>query len=220
MTEYRLKDKGLVPTKGWRALQPETGFVVRGGTKQALAKNVREYREANALPIPNNFERMLGDQICAAMDDSERASRCRFLSEDDSKNAPNLRAWKKGKQDLKDFAIAVKETMAAHASGEPVHVGKEEAERRAAICAKCEFNVPIAPCVGCSQLAALYREVAVKQETQYSPLLKSCGVCGCFLSVKVWLAESVSDAISEKQGHQDRYPHWCWVKQRDPIDSP
>jgi len=213
MTDFRLKDKSLVPTKGWRALQPETGHVVKGGTREALAAKVREYRVANNLPIPNNFERMLGTQICGAMEEGERARRCRFLEADDAKNPANLRAWKTGKQDLKNFALAVKETLAAHASGQQVHVPKEEAERRASICAKCVENVPIALCFGCNELGALYREITSRTETSVDPLLFSCSICGCANRTQVHIADNLLASISGQQGlTAESFPSWCWKR--------
>jgi hypothetical protein len=209
----RLKDKALSPTRGWAALQPETGAVIRGATRSDLTRKVVEYRNANGLPVENNLERMIGDQVCAAMPPEEQARRCRFLDEDDAKNPKRLRAFRKGKQDLRDFGLAVKEVLAAHASREEVMVPQEEAERRASICAKCPSNLPLAPCWGCGSLARIYRELLTGLSTTLDPVLESCGECGCGNKVQVHLAPEVLSRISAQQGlTPENFPTHCWKR--------
>lgn len=211
---FRIKDKSLVPTKGWRALQPETGVILKAATLPALGAAVREYRTANNLEIEVNFTRQLGDQVCRALSPEEQEQRCRYLADDDAQNPKHLRVFNKTRQDLRDFAVAVEEVAAAALAGAPLHVSQDEAERRASICVKCPQNVPLAPCFGCGKLGALYRKVQGNLRTSRDPLLESCGVCGCGNQLQVHMDGGVLGTISERQGvGADDFPSHCWKKE-------
>ena len=211
-----------IPARGWSARQPETGAALRGSTLTNVMQAVHQYREANKLPIEANFRRQVEIQICATLSQEEAGRTCTFLDEDDGRNPPELREWTKRPSDLLKFAQAVKGVLKATLKGITLHVPQEEANRRAAICAACRFNVPIADCWGCGTLGAAYREIAIHKDTPSNTQLKSCGVCGCQNATQVWLTGAVLYPVSKEQGVMaDQFPGWCWKKDllREPEQS-
>lgn len=213
MSTRCLKNPQNVPRKGWLALQPETGAVVKGLSLNGAVEAVVKYRTANNLPIEPNVRRMVEDQVCEAMEGDEACSKCRFLEEDDTKNPKHLRAWNKTKEDLWNFALAIKGVMEAAATGTTLHVGKAEATARAATCAQCEFNLPIAACWGCGAIGSAYRGLVGNLYTDKDSMLNSCGICGCDCKAQVWFTEEVLRPVSEAQGVKAaQFPAWCWKK--------
>mgnify|MGYP006268734745 CR=1 FL=1 len=204
---------GLVPSKGWKARQPETGTVVEGLNKTELISKVRSYREANNLPVPANLVRMVEDQICETMSEAEAARRCYFLSPDDSTNPPELRDWRSGRNALLDFGKAALAVLEAGLAGKDAHVGRDESARRSAVCAQCRYNVPIAACFGCGELGSIYRKLCSGLSTPHDGLLQSCDRCGCGNRAQVHLTGEVLRTVAGKQGlTADVFPDWCWKK--------
>lgn len=87
---------------------------------------------------------------------------------------------------------------------------QEEAERRAAICAGCPLNKAETWCAGCFMKALMGRVASMLGgwATSSDAKLKSCGVCGCKLSLKVWVPKGVMKYPDLK----DRWPEWCWAR--------
>ena len=213
MKEMRLIDTSRVPGNGWKAKQPETGHVVSGGHLPALVRNVLVYRNANRLPCQANAQRMVESQVCATMFADEALDKCIELVEDDQQNPPELRQRRSSMEDLKNFALAVEGLIESKATGTNVHVVKDEAERRAAICSNCPKNLPVGNCWGCGVLGSLYRKLLGYLTTSKDPLLQSCDVCGCDNKVSVHLAEDVHVLVAQKQGLEaDEFPSPCWKK--------
>jgi len=213
MKEMRLVDVARVPGEGWKAKQPETGFVVKGQSLPGLIRNVLVYRNANQLPCPANYKRMVESQVCATMPADEALEKCMALAKDDQQNPPELRQRRSSIEDLKNFALAVEGLIESRATGTRVHVDKEEAERRAEICAKCPKNLPVGNCWGCGVLGNLYRKLLGHLSSSKDPVLQSCDVCGCDNKVSVHLADDVHALVAEKQGlSADEFPSPCWKK--------
>jgi hypothetical protein len=213
MNPRYLKNPSHVPGNGWLARQPETGTVIKGLSFVGLQREVEKYRLANKLPVDGNIRRQVEIQICDTMPEDEACTKCRFLDEEDTKNPKHLRAWTKTKDDLWNFAIAVKGVIGAALTGKQLHVTQAEADRRAAICAQCKFNLPIGNCRGCGALGSLHRELSGSLSTSKDSLLDNCGVCGCELPLKIWFTQEVLGPIMEKQGQTPEiYPEWCWTR--------
>jgi hypothetical protein len=223
MSTRRLKDKSLVPAKGWQALQ-EDGVVVKALSLKQLLFHVEQYRAANGLPVPPNIRRLVEEQICNAMEQQgkgEECGRCMFLEDDDKKNPPELRAWARGPRDLVNFAKAASVVLGEMAIGKPVCVSKQEAERRAAICSQCPHNVPIGNCWGCGELGRLFRSVQGGLSTSNDPKLESCDRCGCNLRTKVWVSEEALSKVEGLQGIKaEEFPSWCWRKEAGETITP
>jgi len=206
-----LRNPSNVPRDGWRALQPETGTVIKGLSLDGLVAAVGAYRAANNLPCEANLRRQVEGQICATLPEDEARSKCRCLEEDDTKNPKHLRAWRSTKDNLWNFALAIKGVVGAALTGTKLHVEKEEAERRAGICSGCQFNLPVANCWGCGEVGSKYRELVGNLSTSKDSTLLSCDVCGCDARSNVWFTEAVLRPVSEAQGvTAAQFPAWCW----------
>jgi hypothetical protein len=209
-----LKNTSEVPARGWMARQPETGSVVKGLSFPQLLIEVRKYREANGLPVEPNIRRQVENQICETLPPDEADRKCKFLAEDDESNPPSLRAFRSQREDLKNFALAVKGVLESAAKGTDLHVSQERANARASTCAQCPYNLPIANCWGCGALGTLYREIAGSRRTDKDELLRSCDVCGCDNKTQVHYSKEVHRLVASKQGLMaERFPDWCWKKE-------
>lgn len=212
MSRY-LIDPSNVPTYGWRAFQPETSKIISGLSLDDLRLSVLKYREANGLPVENNFRRQLEEQICLAMTSEESGAKCRPILENDSANPPHIRKFQKSPSDLENFAKAVKAVIDAGVTGSSISVPQEDAERRAHICSTCPMNLPIASCWGCGLLGGLYRTISGGKYTSHDGALASCDVCGCDNRTQVHFTEEVLSRAAKAQGvRAEDFPAECWKK--------
>jgi hypothetical protein len=175
---------------------------------------VESYRKANGLEVPANLRRLVEDQVCKAMEaqgSGDQCGNCEWLHEDDMKNPPHLRQWAKGPGDLLAFAKAASVVVGEMAKGNPVCVSQTEAERRAAICSQCPYNIRLGNCWGCGELGRIFRSIQGGLATNQDAKLESCERCGCNLRTKVWINEESLDQIEQAQGVQvSEFPGWCW----------
>lgn len=213
-TPRHLKDPTNVPSGGWKALQPETGTIIKAPSFQSLISAVRKYRGANNLPVEPNLRRQVEIQVCNTLPPEEADRLCKYLREDDRKNPEKLRAFRSRTEDLRNFALAVKGVIQSAARGVTLHVSAETANERASICAQCPFNLPVANCWSCGTLGSLYREILGHKKTAADPLLKSCDVCGCDNKTQVHFSNEVHAVIASKRGlAAEEFPDWCWKKE-------
>jgi hypothetical protein len=213
MADRRLKDRSRVPRHGWKALQ-EDGETVKGLSFKALLNAVEQYRVANGLPVPANIRRLVEEQLCRSMEkngEGEECGRCAFLNENDLTNPPELREWRHGPRSLVNFGKAVAVVVGEMATGKPVCVSREEAERRAGVCAQCPYNINIGNCWGCGELGRIFRSVQGGLETSQDSRLESCDRCGCALKTKVWITDDALTKVEREQGiGVAEFPGWCW----------
>jgi hypothetical protein len=177
-------------------------------------QNVRKYREANNLPIDINFRRQVEIQICDTLSDEDAGIYCTFLEDDDSQNPPSLRRFQSTPTDLENFGKAVQSVLETASKNKPLHVSQEEANKRAAICASCSFNLPIANCWGCGTLGSIYRGIVGYKATASDTQLQSCDVCGCDNKTQVHFTKEVLQLAASKQELvATEFPNWCWKKE-------
>jgi len=203
-----------IPPRGWRARQPETGTVLKGATLRTLIKEVQVYRTANKLPIETNIRRQVEIQVCSTMSEDDVIHYCTYLDADDLKNPAKLRQHRSTITDLENFGKAVKAVLETASSNQELHVPQEEADRRAAVCASCPKNIPIANCWGCGTLGAVYRSIAGRKSSSHDHRLHSCDVCGCDNKTQVHFTGEVLRLAAEKQGVMGaEFPNWCWKRE-------
>lgn len=87
-------------------------------------------------------------------------------------------------------------------------VDQAEANRRAAICSACYFNVNPSGCGSCQKLASLVTGELARRKTSYDANLKACAVCQCALRALVHFPLNLLD-IEQKQ---EQLPDFCWQK--------
>lgn len=123
---------------------------------------------------------------------------------------------------LSDVINGTKVMMALVASGREV-VDRTEAERRAQICMKCEFNqIFPKPCAGvCGALLDIVKVITGNQGTQYDGSLHACGICHCFLQSAVWLPLTTQcHGVSEDMAKQFSSVKGCWKQCLPSVDNP
>lgn len=86
-------------------------------------------------------------------------------------------------------------------------VAQPEANRRAAICSACFFNVGLAGCGTCRKMASLITGDVAQKKTPYDYKLQACGVCQCALTALVHFPMDALETTPEKQA---QYPDFCW----------
>jgi hypothetical protein len=169
-----------------------------GITFPALVKKVSQHRtNQNYLMVGEGFN-TLGDeieaQICARMSPIDQVANC------DSALRPVTQIhWTQ--------VITFLQTLVAWFKTGFALVPQEEAERRAAICAKCPYNVGLSGCGGCKTAVSVMRASLLKASTSQDAGLQACGVCGCDNPTQVHVPLDVLRA-----GKADLpYPaSWCW----------
>lgn len=172
----RLKHKSSIPWGGGFELNlPEKGMVGRAINFETLVTVISKYRRANAIPIGIEFEDEVEREICLRWPQECKETDARV---------PN-RELKLGFQEV----IQGTRAMIAHKlAGSPLET-QDEANRRALICAKCPNNVSVhLPCSGiCGELQTVVNAIVGAKGTPYDGSLKSCAICGCWLTASVWV---------------------------------
>jgi hypothetical protein len=142
-------------------------------------------------------EEDIDSYICAAMSEGQQARRCKFVSVGET--PPEVVTV--GINDAYDFVNFVRHNGFSF-------VGGVEATRRAAICAQCPWNVPMAQhCPACESyklLTGAVEAVVGARTTPHDAKLKNCGICHCYNRVKV----HVNIDKDYRPGRE--FPSWCW----------
>jgi len=187
-----LNDSLLTPPNGWRYEQPETGLMIVATTLKQLIERVVLHRKNNNLPLGNPVKEVQA-YICA-----KEPSAC-----SDQPLRP-----KQGftVSDVRAFLHTVTKLLAEGGKlVEPV-----EAERRAAICAKCPHNQKVSGCFGCQNVGNLVLKAIGSRATSYDAALQQCNICGCSLAAKVHVPLEI---IQQTQAREYEFPEWCWLRE-------
>ena len=201
-----LKSKNVTPYGGQFQLNdPAHGIVGFGTDFNMLYTNCRLWRKANGWGIGLHFEDELEQAVCA-----KYPAACTHAFDD---GLPVRRGR------LQDTIVARgTKVMIAHWLNHAQVVTQDEANARAAVCAKCPWKTEINYSCGgpCGEIVGIISMTADKSTTP-DVGNTSCGICGCFLRTAVWLPLSVqcngltSDMIAEfNQIRASDYP--CWKK--------
>lgn len=203
--KMRLRDRSVIHGRGWKALIPETGAILEASSRARLIPLVSAHLRANNLPPMTHPEEDVDDYICGAMSEKGRARACVFRTEAVPPQSASV-----GLNDVLEFARFVSKNGISF-------VDPEEAARRAAICASCPWNVPMAShCPSCAAYTELVKLAGLLLEDRATPhdaLLRNCGVCGCDLKIKVHAA------VKDDYRPGGNYPSWCWQNKGEPHGS-
>jgi len=195
----RLKAKNRVPYGGqYEIVDPLTGY--RGRGKFSLLVNeLKEARKANGFPIGLDFEREVEGWVCE-----------QYPQECEEHNPAIPR---RPRSLTTSDVIRGTTVMLAHwLAGRPIET-REEAERRASICAGCRYNVPIqSRCGGiCAELSNIVERVVGGKGTSMDGALHSCFICGCHLRAAVWTTLDVQcKAVDGHMQSQFASVPNCW----------
>lgn len=195
-----LKAKGRIPYGGFYAVKDRlSGQVVKAGRFDLLLKGLITARKANGLPVGLEFEREVEQWVC-----QDYPAECEEFNPSIPRRPKAL-----GFGDV----LRGTQVMLGHwLAGRPIE-SREEAERRAAICAGCRYNVPVNfPCGGiCSELREIVERVVGGKGTPYDGQLNSCFICGCNLRAAVWTTLEVQcKPVDEYMKAQFKSVPNCW----------
>jgi hypothetical protein len=175
------------PQPGFVFTDPRTGIVHKDLSLFAIFPKVAKSWDANGIEPPENWKAVVIHEMCEQNPHIE----CREEGEVERHMTLN---------DVYRFASSVKKWM----EGGMNFVSKEEAERRAAICASCHYNKPVGVCWGCHDALKWVGERIGWPETKRDSELRGCVKCGCVLRLKIHLP---LDAI-DNTGIE--FPSHCW----------
>jgi len=207
--KMRLKAKNQIPWGGgYKILDPLTGIRVEAVTWDHLMMKVREERRANGAPLGLELEDEVEQWACIAHPDEveifdERLPKRRSLNLDDVV---------RGTEVLAAFKLA----------GSPL-VSQEEANRRAAICARCPLNVMWSQsCSICSKVENVVMGIVGNVRVENSQQLYACQVCGCSLKAAVHIPNDILNRANNAEMNQAfsiAADLWhCWHR-NDGIDG-
>lgn len=191
---------GVVPPGGFHYIDKTTGSEQRieGYSYQDVASNVLRFRLQNSRP-PGEPLKDVYDYVCTQWPHFCRDTNPppRQLDQGPEHISRRVATWMSG------FALS-----SNHDSG----VSQEEANRRAAICARCpkneayELGVSCQTCVGqVNQLSFIYRH---GRTTPNDKELQACDVCNQHNRTAVW--SNALPVISEEQ--KRKLDNACWRK--------
>ena len=206
--QYRIKAKDQPgPQCLWEIKRPDLGMVGTGYRWVVIRDNVVAWRKANGIPIGLDFENELENALCAKYPDA-------CFSDDP--RAP----IKIERVNLSDVIHGTK-VMIRHFLNKREIVPREEAERRANICATCKLNVNFPKGCGgslCGELLEIVKSIVGAQSTSRDAELHSCYICKCFNQPAVWVpAELQVAALIDHQKEQfKQVKDYCWKAQAIP----
>lgn len=208
-----LKDYRRVPPPGnFQYTQPESGQTFTCSNWDGLKNKVFHHRKANDYPIGLLWEQEVEQYQAQWLEDHGFHD---WVMNCDAPAVPHHPDQKLTLQDMihgmKNAARAAGTIVATHLFSNLVEQG--EANRRAAICASCEYNVPIEGCTGCgsARLRAFLEQTIGTRTTPHSDGLGACKQCGCVAKVKLWYPLDFIHKF-EDDTVQKRLPAHCWVK--------
>jgi len=174
--KLRLRNRQTIAYGGvWNYTDPHSGQHFSFYLFDGLVERIRAHRIANNFPVGLEFEQEIEDQLCLNHPDE-----CSHVPE-----GMPVRT----RLSLNDVLNGTRVMMQFYAKGKPL-VSHAEAEARAETCSKCPLNIDFSkPCsMGiCGELKQLVDSIIDHKQTKYDSQLRSCQICGCYLSAAVHL---------------------------------
>lgn len=187
----------------YRYLHAETGHVSFAFDYWNWEIAIKEHRKSNNLP-PIDMA-VAEDQLCGSIP----PDRCLYEVGDKPPVFVRL-----GLGQVRAWVIAIFNRW----KDDLPLVDKAEAERRAAICVRCPYNVMVeGGCGGgCQRLTELFTPGMRGRETKEDSRLKSCAICSCYNRVQVHFpVEVLEEGATAEQ--RDAYPSaFCWKSPHSP----
>jgi hypothetical protein len=195
----KLLDPNTVPPDGYRYHQSETKTWIRAPDYANLFLSVHDHRKANNLPLGTFWEAEVEDQLCQQLPPGN----CKETPPGQSRNVFTRVDWNEIVEGTK--------TIVAWAAKGLAKVDQDLANKRAAICAGCYFNVQMSGgCHTCGHLQNLAMKFTGAKKTTSDPFLKACAVCKCSLQAKVWVPIDAIDQGTNEELY-NKFPNFCWI---------
>lgn len=186
----------LGDAKGFFCPIEETRVVYVNYTWNELVRAVRKHLEANRLPVPADLSLEMQARFC-------EISKSKFCAEHDPYVTERENFMRQSSRFLRAMESAAVDGL----------VSQEEAERRAALCSVCPHNKAETWnfCLGCNAKSAAARvaKFVMGTSTSLDHALKTCEICSCRLTAKVWINK---EAMQEPE-LKDKWPaEGCWMR--------
>jgi hypothetical protein len=185
----------LGSTYGWFAPVHDTKVVFVDLSWKEVMKAVTAHMRGNGVPVPADLSLQLMEEYC-------RVTGSNACGEEDTTASERQKFMTMASRFLRAMEDAATNGL----------VSQEEAERRAAICVQCPYNQAekFSFCGGCSAktAAAKLARFALGRSTPLDGDLKTCSVCSCRLSLKVWVRREAMDEPSLR----DKWAPSCWMR--------
>lgn len=192
-----------VPPGGWRYTQFETKQTIRAGSYKELVTAVIKHRKLNNIPIEQNLESLIQDQICKLMPPGVCVGY-------DPREVPQMQNM--GSISWGEAYEGTRVLLSWVSNGTQV-VPRDEAEERAAICAGCYYNVQATGCASCRDVAALLVAKLGRVHTSLDDRLRTCGICKCSNKAQVHIPmDDLHKGVTPEVNAQ--FPEFCWKKKQ------
>lgn len=176
--KMRLRSRGVIPHGGYfHVLDPLTGQRVSAVHWDHLMTKVREQRKANGAPIGTELEDEVEQWAC--------------ISHPDEVEVVDPRLPKRRSLGMDDVVRGTQVLAAFKLAGSPL-VGQAEADRRAAVCARCPMNIMWSQsCSICAKVETAVQAMVGSVRTAHDQQLFACSICGCSLKAAVHLPNAI-----------------------------
>lgn len=209
--KQKLIPSNEVPPGHFHFTCPETGYAIETLSKEELFHKIENHYRENDIPLKEGWQDEVEDRICQGLPPGW----CSFVEEKDQlKMGSPHSLCQITKKDLINGIFSLTNLLLKFIGRKEIYVSEEEAEKRAEICAKCNFNVSVNACMGCHGMQTLLTQVAkVKgsRKTKWDHILKNCCKCKCRNEAIVHIRK---DILLTGQSEKDvlEYPVWCWKR--------
>lgn len=167
-------DKSLVPPGYFVAIMPD-GTPIKQASREVWFAEIRNHYRRNGLTLPEDWKAYYEDRLCKNLPPGLCMNEAGIPV---NSGPPQL--------SLSDLRRGMTVLWSITRDPDPL-VEKEEAVRRAAICAACPANVSVSGCFSCEQIMNVALEIKGKRTTPADAYLKSCRYCGCLNTAQVWV---------------------------------
>jgi hypothetical protein len=183
---------------GWHDQCPHCGNHSVGITFGQLVSRVNQHYQNMNHPIDGTLEQEIEARLCAKLSPPDQVAYCQT-------GIRERRAVRWG--EIFGFLTWLTSWIS---QGHQL-VPHENAERRAAICANCPYNIGISGCGVCRKTIGNFRDKVLKvPPVAAETKLNACGVCGCDLKSLVHVP------LESLKGHDYSKVAWCWQNPNSP----
>lgn len=193
----KIRTPAITPPSGWRFMEPVTSQPFRDDSLSEIVRRISTHCTANEVP-PFDVEAAVINETAAWLVDHGHADLVVHAK-------PIKRGFVEAWRGMQAFARMRDLTM----KGEPVFVSQEMANKRAAVCAQCAFNV-VASNTSPVFIAqdAIMGALVQGRTTAHDDALGHCEACTCRCKVIVHMTTGLLGAPDPA-----KLPGNCWKMQ-------
>ena len=201
----RIIDLHLAPPGGWRFIDPDTKYQFNEKYRSFddLVSHVQAYREQNRLSKLEKIRVIIEDWLCKQPDME------RYCKE-----------FEAIKRSRRQYIKGAKAAAKVLTGGDQAFVPIQEAEKRAAVCIRCPYNMLDKEDSRLKRYSNKYiQDIVGERKTSLDAKLFSCEICSCPLRPKVHISQKIVEESLTKEERRkfpmglwglDNRPLYCW----------